>query len=206
MQSHPPEAKRRATAVAALTLATALVAVVPAVAQTAEPVAEEHCVVVAVDTASDGRLVLDEPECYPTVADAAEATEVALVDVAASNRSVSRSALASDSAGQQVAQASSKTLGIHYDGTSGIGQLDHGRGQRLHRRLLERLGDMEEPDLVDIQRLRSAEALRQAVHGRDDVHDLGSRHHRQPELVREHDRVRVLPRVVTSRSAPLASR
>ncbi|HEY5728268.1 MAG TPA: hypothetical protein VIV08_06600 [Acidimicrobiia bacterium] len=121
MQSHPPEAKRRATAVAALTLATALVAVVPAVAQTAEPVTEEHCVVLAVDTASDGRLVLDEPECYPTVADAAEATEVALVDVAASNRSVSRSALASDSAGQQVTQASSKTLGIHYDGTSGSG-------------------------------------------------------------------------------------
>ena len=121
MQSHPPEAKRRATAVAALTLATALVAVVPAVAQTAEPVAEEHCVVVAVDVASDGRLVLDEPECYSTVADAAEATEVALADVAASNRSVARSALASDSAGQQVAQASSKTLGIHYDGTSGSG-------------------------------------------------------------------------------------
>ena len=121
MQSQPPEAKRRATAVAALTLATALVAVVPAVAQTAEPVAEEHCVVVAVDTASDGRLVLDEPECYSTVADAAEATEVALVDVAASNRSGGRSTMASDSAGQQLAQASSKTLGIHYDGSSGSG-------------------------------------------------------------------------------------
>ena len=121
MQTHPPEAKRRATAVAALTLATALVAVVPAVAQTAEPVAEEHCVAVVVDVASDGRLVLDEPECYSTVADASEATEVALADVAASNQSVARYAMASDSAGQQVAQASSKTLGIHYDGSSGTG-------------------------------------------------------------------------------------
>ena len=121
MQTHPPEAKRRAAAIAALTLATALVAVVPAVAQTAEPVAEEHCVAVAVDVASDGRLVLDEPECYSTVADASEATKVALADVAASNRSVTRSALASDSGGQQVAQATSKTLGIHYDGSSGTG-------------------------------------------------------------------------------------
>jgi len=67
MQSHPPESKRRATAVAALTLAAALVAVVPAVAQTAEPVTEEHCVVVAVDTASDGRLVVMSTNTLPGI-------------------------------------------------------------------------------------------------------------------------------------------
>jgi hypothetical protein len=121
MQSHPPVAKRRTTAVAALTLATALVAVVPAVAQTAEPAAEEHCVAVAVDTANDGRLVLDEPECFSSAAEASEATEDALVTLAASNRLAARSAVADDSGGKQVAQALSKTLGIHYDGSGGSG-------------------------------------------------------------------------------------
>jgi hypothetical protein len=122
MQSHPPAAKRRATAVAALTLATALVAVVPAVAQTAEPAAEEHCVAVAVDTANDGRLVLDEPECYPSADEASEATKDALATLAASNRVAARSAVAADgSGGEQLAQAASKTLGIHYDGNGGSG-------------------------------------------------------------------------------------
>jgi hypothetical protein len=121
MQSHPPAARRRATAVAALTLATALVAVVPAVAQTAEPAAEEHCVAVAVDSANDGRLVLDEPECFSSADEASEATKDALVTLAASNRLAARSAMADDSDGKAVAQAASKTLGIHYDGSGGSG-------------------------------------------------------------------------------------
>jgi hypothetical protein len=121
MRSHPPEAKRRAAAVAALTLAAAVVAAVPAIAQTAEAVTEEHCVAVVVDVAADGRLVLGEPDCFSTVVDAAEAAEAALADLAASNRTGAKSAMADSSGDLLVVQASSKTLGIHYDGSGGTG-------------------------------------------------------------------------------------
>ncbi|MBA2338024.1 MAG: hypothetical protein H0V96_09775 [Acidimicrobiia bacterium] len=112
---NPPEHMGRRTAVlAVLVLAAGLLVVVPATAQTNERRAtEEHCVAVAVDQAADGELVVSEPQCFATKAEAADA--VAALTTAAPSDSAN-----AGSPGLQV-PLSTMTLGIHYDGTGGTG-------------------------------------------------------------------------------------
>ncbi|MDQ3782560.1 MAG: hypothetical protein M3349_06440, partial [Actinomycetota bacterium] len=112
---NPPEHMGRRTAVlAVLVLAAGLLVVVPATAQTNERrVTEEHCVAVAVDQTADGELVVSEPECFATEAEADEAL-AALTTAAPSDSATA------GSPGLQVPLATF-TLGKHYDGFSGTG-------------------------------------------------------------------------------------
>ncbi|CAN5474001.1 MAG: hypothetical protein ACR2JP_06630 [Acidimicrobiia bacterium] len=104
---------------AVLAVLAALVVTVPASAQQAEREAEVHCVAVATGETADGQLVVTEPECFASPADAAAATEEAIADLAASTTP----GIGVNTAlpGAIVPLAASLTLGIHYDGSSGTG-------------------------------------------------------------------------------------
>ena len=122
MRIEEPVAKRGFPAMVILIVAAALLAAAPAALGAAsaagEAVETEHCVAVASEEAADGRLVLSEPECYPTVAEAAAATKEAGAALTDALRTAAQSAVGADATDDVI---SSITLGIHYDGSSGSG-------------------------------------------------------------------------------------
>jgi len=119
MQTQQEPVGHRKALMAVLAVLAALVVTVPASAQQAERDAEVHCVAVATGETADGQLVVTEPECFASPADAAAATEEAIADLAASTTP----GIGVNTAlpGAIVPLAASLTLGIHYDGSSGTG-------------------------------------------------------------------------------------